>query len=53
MDFIHSHALEVILGGLLALEQYLAESKVIEANSTVQLIVSAINGIKNALFPKA
>jgi len=51
MEFLHSHTLELILGGLLALEQYLAKSKVISANSTLEMVENVLKGVINFLFP--
>lgn len=51
MDFLHSHLVEVVLGCMLALEQYLADSKVIEANSSWQIVKGMVKGLKDFLFP--
>jgi hypothetical protein len=51
MEYLHSHVLEVVLGGLLVLEQYLAKSNVIAANSTSELIENILKGAIGLLFP--
>lgn len=51
MELLHSHSLEVVLGGLLVLSEYLGSTEVFKSSSVLQVVGSVIKGAKGFLFP--